>query len=86
MSEAINAALAILAASLILWAVEPARAEVRNSGAAGAADTRRPPQARADLRGPLASEHGDVKIAERPARAELGVATRGPSRCSSILR
>jgi hypothetical protein len=32
MSEAINAALAILAASLILWAVEPARAEVQDSG------------------------------------------------------
>jgi hypothetical protein len=32
MSEAINAALAILAASLILWAVEPARAEVQDGG------------------------------------------------------
>ena len=32
MSEAINAALAILAASFILWAVEPARAEVQDGG------------------------------------------------------
>ena len=32
MREAIKAALAILAASAILWAVEPARAEVQDSG------------------------------------------------------
>ena len=32
MREAIEAALAILAASAILWAVEPARAEVQDSG------------------------------------------------------
>ena len=32
MREAVKAALAILAASAILWAVEPARAEVQDSG------------------------------------------------------
>jgi hypothetical protein len=32
MREAIKTALAILAASVILWAVEPARAEVQDSG------------------------------------------------------
>ena len=32
MREAVKAALAILAASAILWAVGPARAEVQNSG------------------------------------------------------
>jgi hypothetical protein len=32
MREAIEAALAILAASAILWAVEPTRAQVQNSG------------------------------------------------------
>ena len=32
MREAVKAALAILAASAILWAVEPGRAEVQDSG------------------------------------------------------